>query len=58
MKKHEQKRNEREEEETHPQDRPKGKCGDRLSRSLPGGKQTAPADRGACEQETTTQGSE
>lgn len=39
-------------------DKPTAKCKDRLSKSLLEGKEEGPADRGACEQESTSQGSE
>ncbi|HWI59206.1 MAG TPA: hypothetical protein VNZ22_18405 [Bacillota bacterium] len=43
----------------HPQDKPERRCGNRLSKdALPGGDKEPPADRGACEEETSSQGSE
>jgi hypothetical protein len=42
----------------HPQNKPKEESCYRLSKVLPGGGKEPPGDRGNCEKQTTTQGSE
>jgi len=41
-----------------PLDKPEKERGERLSKTLPEGDKTPPADRGACEKEASVQGSE